>query len=110
MWTAHCLDYDIVTQGESPIDAMEMAREAVSMCLLDDLNHGDCIDREPAPPEYFERRDRILDKGQKIEALHPPTEIGSSAAQYLVFLELIFEKHEFVQSAPPLTFAHAMAA
>ena len=39
-WIAHCLDFDIVTQGSSPQQALAMAREAVEMCIADDLNSG----------------------------------------------------------------------
>lgn len=43
-WVGHCLDVDVVSQGDSLKQAYEMTREAVEIVVLDDLNTG----REPA--------------------------------------------------------------
>lgn len=39
-WVAHCLDFNIVSQGQSPLQALEMVREALGIALADDLNNG----------------------------------------------------------------------
>ncbi len=43
-WVGHCLEIDVVSQGDSMRHAYEMTREAVEMVILDDLNSN----REPA--------------------------------------------------------------
>lgn len=39
-WVAHCLEYDIVSWGSSPQDALANVNEAVGVALADDLNNG----------------------------------------------------------------------
>jgi predicted RNase H-like HicB family nuclease len=39
-WVAHCVDFNIISQGDSPQQALEMVREALGMTLADDLNRG----------------------------------------------------------------------
>jgi hypothetical protein len=54
-WVAHCLNIDIVTQGDSIQHALAMAREAVLMVVRDDLIRGrDPLQRRPAPEECWE--------------------------------------------------------
>ena len=51
-WVAHCLTWDIVTQGNSIEHALEMVGEAVRTCVVDDLTNGldprgrNCADEE----------------------------------------------------------------
>ncbi len=53
-WVGHCLEVDVVSQGDSMRHAYDMTREAVEMVILDDLNSN----REPtlrsAPREEWE--------------------------------------------------------
>ena len=39
-WVAHCLEFDVVTQGNTPEHAVQMIYEAVSMVIEDDLERG----------------------------------------------------------------------
>lgn len=39
-WIAHCVDFDIMSQGDSPLHALEMVREALELAFADDLNQG----------------------------------------------------------------------
>jgi len=59
-WVGHCLDLDVVSQGDSMRHAYEMTREAVELLILDDLNAG----REPtlrsAPREEWEAATRVV--------------------------------------------------
>ena len=62
-WTAHCLELDVVTQGESVEHAIRMLAEASVMTLADDLEHGrDPFDRR-APDEYWAELYRIVREG-----------------------------------------------
>jgi len=40
IWVAHCLDYNIVSQGSTPMEAYEMVREAMQYALSEDLKRG----------------------------------------------------------------------
>ena len=60
VWVSHCLDLDIVSQGDSVEHAMKMLLEAVGMLVMDDLAHGlDPMERPSADSEYWELADRI---------------------------------------------------
>ena len=54
--TAHCLDFDIVTQGENREEAEEMLKDAVLEHVLFALEN-DLIHKlyDPAPPEFWEK-------------------------------------------------------
>jgi predicted RNase H-like HicB family nuclease len=39
-WVAHCLDFNIMSAGDSPQHALEMVHEAVGLALADDLSRG----------------------------------------------------------------------
>lgn len=66
-WVAHCLDLDIVTQGNSMEHAFEMLREAVGMTVCDDLEAGrDPRRRKKAPQVCWDEWDRILKHGHRV--------------------------------------------
>ena len=49
-WSAHLLDVDLITQGDSPEHALEMLADAIRVCQEDDEHHGLCFwDRKPDP-------------------------------------------------------------
>ncbi len=52
-WIAHCLDIDVITQGDSLEDALSSIPEAVGMTLADDLKAGRDPLQRRAPPEYW---------------------------------------------------------
>jgi len=54
-WVAHCLDFDIMSIGDSPQHALEMVREAVGLALADDLNHG----RDPHERRADDKHTRV---------------------------------------------------
>jgi len=64
-WVAHCLDYDVVSQGNSLEHALDMVIEATRLVLDDDVRSG----REPAerraPSEMWEPAWKALDEGEK---------------------------------------------
>jgi len=70
-WYAHCLDLDILTQGNSVPHALEMITEAIALCIADDLENGrDPLDRPPAPLEDWEELSGIL-AGSRYEHAEP---------------------------------------
>jgi len=52
-WIAHCLDFDVVTQGNSLAHAMTMAHEAITLTISDDLNEGRDPAERRAPQEFW---------------------------------------------------------
>lgn len=65
-WIAHCLTFDIVSQGSSLLHALEMIKDAVVICVCDDLSHGrNPGDRPEAPPEAWHEWENILKNGKK---------------------------------------------
>lgn len=52
-WVAHCLEYDIVSMGDSPQDALANVREAVGIALADDLNNDLDPSSRRAPDEEW---------------------------------------------------------
>lgn len=77
VWVAHCLDFDVVSQGDSPLHALDMVIEAVVMVACDDLNDN----REPllrrAPEEEWERLFAVTRHGK---ALDDPARAMAEAA------------------------------
>ena len=55
-WLAHCLNWDLLTQGDSPKPIMEMVVEAIIIAIEDDRAAGlDPADRPSAKREYWDR-------------------------------------------------------
>lgn len=63
-WLAHCLDWDICTQGNSLPHVLQMAVEAISIIGLDDIAKGN--DHERAPEEFWKELDVLLSEGKPI--------------------------------------------
>lgn len=65
---SHCLDFDVVSQGDSIEHAFKMGMEATRMVLAEDLSAG----REPharrAPQRYWDALYTMLQKGRKAPA------------------------------------------
>jgi hypothetical protein len=53
-WVAHCLDFDVVTYGDSFRDAFAMARESIEMVVTDDLASGRDPDDRRAPRQFWD--------------------------------------------------------
>ncbi|MGE0547639.1 MAG: type II toxin-antitoxin system HicB family antitoxin [Kofleriaceae bacterium] len=73
VWVSHCLNFDVIAQGNDPIEARNHLREAVQMAVLDDLVHGlDPLDRI-APEADWDRLERVVNNGSpvKLDAIDP---------------------------------------
>lgn len=53
-WIAHCLDVDVVSQGNSFEQAFRMGFEAVAMVIAEDLRAGDEPLARRAPPQVWD--------------------------------------------------------
>jgi predicted RNase H-like HicB family nuclease len=55
-WTGHCLDFDVVSQGDSLEHAAMMVRAAIDLVIEEDAKAGlDPFDRDQAPDEDWEQ-------------------------------------------------------
>ena len=67
-WIAHCLDIDVVSQGNSPMHAYKMGVEAAQLAmrwdLEDDLDPGK---RKQAPKESWEDLLRLIEKNNQLD-------------------------------------------
>jgi predicted RNase H-like HicB family nuclease len=88
-WVAHCLDFDVITQGSSLHHAFEMAQEAIEMTVLGDLAAGRDPRERRAPDEYWKRLWRIVERADRRPSrgpLLPKDESGVAAfAAEMVF-------------------------
>jgi len=72
VWTAHCLTFDIVTQGDSLERARAMVIEAIVMTVNDDLEEGrDPFDRKTVPEDEWDRVTHAMRHGRRYESLSP---------------------------------------
>jgi hypothetical protein len=96
-WVAHCLDFDVVTQGRSLPHAMMMAREAVMTVVLDDLEHGhDPTDRR-APKEFWTEMYQTLQRSKPVE-LRKVTDDPSFQGTVYANLELVVSGDDDVEA------------
>lgn len=67
-WVAHSLDFDVISYGDSPQDAIDCICEAVAMTVTDDLSDGrDPHARKPAPEKYWDRLLQVLRHGAVVK-------------------------------------------
>lgn len=93
LWVAHCLELDVVSQGSSPTDALEMVGEASAMLLIDDLNEElDPLDRR-APEECWDHLFAIFKEGDKVDATGL-AEVDAPRFEYAIQIQLTTEKIE----------------
>src|SRR5262245_5916267 len=65
-WVAHCLNLDVLSQGNSPEHAREMLADAVEMVINDDFHAGrDPLKRSAAPKEDYELLEQVLTFGKQ---------------------------------------------
>ena len=79
-WVGHCLEFDVISQGDSLDHAIRMVLEATRMVVVDDLQkHRDPRQRR-APEDYFETLSRVISSGQKVPLdLDSPTKVASAS-------------------------------
>ena len=68
IWIAHCLENDVVSQGEDAHSAYKAGVESASLAMSWDLEEGkDPRTRRPAPSEDYEDLHYLLDQGSRVE-------------------------------------------
>jgi hypothetical protein len=66
-WEAHCLDFDIITQGETPRQALNIAIESADFTIRRCREEGRDPYEGSAPPEYWALRDQIIAVGTLVK-------------------------------------------
>lgn len=85
-WVAHCLNWDVVSQGTSPSHATRMVAEALVLAIEEDLEEDlDPADRNPAPPDLWETFQRTQQRGTRIA----PADIDKLGEQATVVIAAI---------------------
>ena len=65
-WVAHCLDFDVISQGDSLQHAMTMIAEATGMVVVEDLkSHRDPLSRR-APEDEFDELWEMVKSGERV--------------------------------------------
>jgi len=102
-WVAHCLDLDVVTQGEGIRGAMDMLVEAVMMVVEDDLKAGlDPFERPDAPEECWEQYSRIMRHGRPLDSV--PSDKRDQVSVVVAQLHLLVRRQtQSVPVAPELS-------
>jgi predicted RNase H-like HicB family nuclease len=97
-WVAHCLDFDVVTQGRDAKHAFEMLQEAVGMVVVDDLQAGRDPRARRAPEEHWQRMSKMLDSAERRPATEQPPLESPPGAVYIY--EIIFSAVRRVPARP----------
>jgi predicted RNase H-like HicB family nuclease len=64
-WVAHCLNVDVMSQGDSPLDARDSLLEAFQIVFEHEIDCGrNPLDRKAAPQEYFDLWNRVMQHGR----------------------------------------------
>jgi predicted RNase H-like HicB family nuclease len=63
-WLAHCLEVDVVTQGDSIKHVLDMISEAVPMVVEEDLSTGRDPHERRAPKEYWNELYQLLNDSE----------------------------------------------
>jgi len=87
-WLAHCLEVDVVTQGDSIKHVLDMISEAVPMVVEEDLSTGRDPHERRAPKEYWNELYQLLNDSEPTDLArvmeHDPSSLSLVAAQLVV--------------------------
>lgn len=78
LWVAHCLDFDVISQGDNPAHAIESVTEAVAMTLLDDLHHDLDPNERRAPAEFWDQLAHVLKHGNQVKISEVVDKVGKA--------------------------------
>lgn len=67
VWVGHSLDFDVISQGNSPQNAIEAVTEAVAMTIIDDVQHQLDPGERRAPSEFWDRLAQVLKHGERVK-------------------------------------------
>jgi hypothetical protein len=87
-WVSHCLNFDLVSYGDSPKDAADSVCEAIEDALIDDFeNQRDPLQRgSTTPAECWTQLENILRSGRTVKI----TDVASNAEHIRLARQLNF--------------------
>ncbi len=86
LWVSHCLNLDVISQGETLGAALDAVKEAVEMVLDDDLARGaDPFERGPAPDECWQQMNEVMRAGVPASTMPDESMIGALVTQLTVY-------------------------
>lgn len=100
LWVSHCLNFDVISQGEDPQSALEGLKEAIAMTVLDDLIAGLEPRERAAPLEDWQKLERVLTKGAPIALSQVKPEQKLILATNLTFTVEAIEDGDQVSARP----------
>lgn len=108
-WVAHCLNWDLVSQGDSPAHAVKMIVEAIVLAIGEDSNDGlDPDDRPAAPQDLWKLFSSTQHNGTRISAADIDTlaeRSGDTVIAAVMYLEQIRTGDRSVRPGDALTAA-----
>lgn len=100
-WISHCLNWDLVTQGDSPGHALRMVVEAIAAAIEEDVKAElDPADRAPAPPEHWDVFARTQQRGTRISPADVDSLSESSVLAAILYVASIEERAAVPQHYP----------
>jgi predicted RNase H-like HicB family nuclease len=107
LWVSHCLNFDVISQGDTPQEALASLREAVAMTVVDDLENGADPAERSAPTELWDRLERVLREGQAVTL----SEVKPEGRVMLVLNDtFVATKENQHQSATPMPIDHRITS
>ncbi|MBS2028705.1 MAG: hypothetical protein JST54_12460 [Deltaproteobacteria bacterium] len=80
-WVAHCLNIDVVSQGNSLAHAFEMIMEASLQTVMDDVAAGRDPDERRAPQEFWTDLWKTMPKTRTFSQIPKGAKIACAIAQ-----------------------------
>ncbi len=116
VWVSHCLNFDIISQGDTPQVAVESLVEAVMMAMSDDLlEHHEPTERTPAPTEDWDRLRVTLEGARKVKLSEVPRDAKVRLATTLTFEATLMtvavpatKSQPMIEARPPIVVAMHM--
>lgn len=65
-WEAHCLEFDLLSQGRTPHEALELCLDAAAIHVRESLRDGSDPYATRAPNEFWNLRNSIVEVGEKL--------------------------------------------
>lgn len=106
-WVSHCLNWDLVSQGDSPAHALRMIAEAVIATISGDVADAlDPDDRPAAPTELWDSFRAVLQNGTRISAADVDTlakQLGQTVIAAVMYLQAprLTDANNALATAPP---------
>ena len=108
-WVAHCLNVDVVTQGNSIKQALAMARAAVDETVIDDLDRRADPNKRQAPVAFWTEMFELMKRGRPLARTDEATEAETYAlvVQVPMFFYRDHRRHAQRRSRQPAIWADA---